>query len=255
MASKFESGHFINLAQFQNLNTYLGSQASYAPDAPEIQLPQLTAFAQEVSTATDLLVQEAATLQQVVNDRQQLFAQSIKVARRVMNYLEATSTNQEAIKDVRVHFTDMLSKKVSKKQIVADDGSVSDKSYSSSRLSYHSIAENFQKMVERLATMPVYAPSDNTVQLATLNTAYASLHNINTQVNNQFVTVTNARNHRDQLMYGKDIGLVDRANRIKKYLKYKYGPQSDQYKFASKLIFRRKQIRTNDPIPNNPDER
>lgn len=252
MASKFETGHFKNLSNFSTLLTYLATQPTYAPDAAELTLPQLQNFLTDMEDATNQLITDAQATQQLINDRQQTFEQARKLAKRIMLYLEANSTDDEAIKDVRTHYNEMQSKKVTKVQTVNEDGSTSEKTYSSNRLSYTSMAEHFQNMVERLKTVPGYAPSDNAIKIDTLEDLSAALHTANNSIATSFVTVTNTRNHRDQLMYSKNTGLVDLAFRIKNYLKYKYGAQSDQYHFANNLKYTRKQVRINDPVPTNP---
>lgn len=252
MASKFETGHFKNLSNFGTLVTYLATQPAYAPDAAELTVPQLQDFLANMEDATNQLVADAQAAQQLINDRQQIFEQTRKLARKIMLYLESNITDEAAIKDVRTHYNDMQSKKVTKVQTINDDGSTSEKSYSSNRLSYTSMAEHFQKMVERLKTVQGYAPTDNSIRIDTLEDLSSELHNANSSIAASFVTVTNSRNTRDHLMYGKNTGLVDLAMRIKKYLKYKYGTNSDQYHFAHKLKYTRKQIRINDPVPPNP---
>lgn len=252
MASKFETGHFINLSNFGTLISYLGTQPLYSPDATDLSIAQLTTYKQEVEDATNALVTEAAQLQQVINDRIQTFEQMRKLATRIMRYLEANSLDHEAIKDVRTFYKELQSKALNKKQVINEDGSVSEKTYSSSRLSYHSKAEHFQQMVARLATMPVYNPSDNTISLASLQAMSQTLNNHNAQVNTKYQLVTNARNERDNLMYQKDTGLVDKALRVKKYLQYKYGTQSDQYTYANSLRFTKKQVRKSETIPSEP---
>lgn len=252
MASKFETGHFINLSNFGTLIAYLGTQPQYSPDAADLSIASLTDYKDEVENATNTLVTEAAQLQQVINDRVQAFAQMQKLATRIMRYLEATSLDSEAIKDVKTFYKELLSKSLTKKEVINEDGSISEKTYSSSHLSYHSKAEHFQQMIARIATMPVYAPSDNAISIASLQAISQELFNHNQQVNAKYQEVVNTRNNRNILMYQKDIGLVDKAKRIKKYLQYKYGTQSDQYNYANSLKFTKKQVRQQDTIPSDP---
>lgn len=254
MASKFETGHFINLSNFNSLISYLGTQPQYLPDATELSIASLSDRRDEVTDATNNLITQAAQLQQKVNDRQQTFAQIKKIAMRVMRYIEATSTDHEAIKDIKSHHNELKSKNVTKIETINPDGSVSTKTYSNNRLSYFSIAENFQKMVERIATLNNYAPTDSAISITALQNHYQNLHNINTQTNQAFQEVSIARINRDVSMYEKDIGLVDLAIRVKKFAQYKFGMQSDQYKYIQSLVFTKKQIRIQEPLPDSPPE-
>jgi hypothetical protein len=246
MASKFETGHFKNMANFNSLISYLQALPNYAPDAQELKLTELVSVQNQAKATTDQLVTTAAALQQKVNDRQQLFDQARKLAVRLMRYLEARfADNEAALKDVRSHYTNLFSKKVNKKETIAPDGTVSEKTYSSSRLSFDSMAENFQKMVERLSTFHDYTPSEPSLQLLTLKQQYQELMNVNKTVNEQYIVVSNARIARDKMMYDKNTGMVDIAQRIKKYLQYQYGTQSEHTQYADRLKFTRKQIRIN----------
>lgn len=252
MASKFETGHFINLSNFGTLISYLNTQPLYSPDAADITLAGLTTYKQDLDDVTNNLVTTAAELQQIINDREQAFTQMRKLVVRIMRYLEANSLDHEAIKDVKTFYKEILGKGTTKKQIVAEDGTVSEKTYSSSRLSYHSKAEHFQQMIARIATMPIYAPSDSAITSANLQTISQGLHTLNQQVNAKYQEVVNIRNNRNLLMYQKDTGLVDKTLRVKKYLQYKYGTQSDQYRYALSLKFTKKQVRIQETIPSDP---
>lgn len=243
MASKYETGHFKNLSNFSSLISYLDTLSSYAPDATEIQMRSLQTLYDDTKTATDNLVTMSAALQQSINDRQLKFEQMRKLSTKIMKYLEANSTDDEAIKDVLTHYRDLGSKKLSRKETVGADGSVSEKTYSSSRLSFESKAENFQKMVERLATIPGYAPSNVELQIPTLQTVYENLHTINRAVNEEYHEVNQSRTARNQLMYEKNTGLVDIAQRVKKHLQYQYGSTSEQYRHASAIKFTKKRMK------------
>lgn len=253
MASTFETGHFINLANFGTLLSYLATQPLYLPDAPELRLSALEQYRQEVQTATNNLITQAAVLQQDINNRQQRFAHMRKLAVRLMRYLKANSTDHEAIKDVNTHYRLLTSRPVSRKQVIQEDGTIGGKAYSRSRLSFPSMAENFQKMVERIAAMSRYAPADSSISLPALQARYRELHNSNSDVNTQYQVVHNARCNRNLLLYKKDTGLVDLVYRIKKILQYKYGMRSDQYHYANALRFTKKRIRTGES-PDNEQE-
>lgn len=253
MASRFETGHFINLSNFGTLLTYLATQPAYLPDAAALQLVALEQYRQEVNTATNTLVTAGAVLQQEVNNRQELFEQTRTLARRLMRYLTASSTDHEAIKDVNTHYRMLFARPVSRRIIVQEDGTVAEKAYSGSRLSFHSMAENFQKMVERIATMPHYAPADNSIGLTTLQDRYQELHTTNSGVNTQYQMVHNARYNRDLLMYKTDTGMLALARRVKRYLQYKYGLGSEQYHYANALRFTGKQIRTGELLDETPE--
>lgn len=250
MASKFETGHFKNLANFGTLINYLGTQPTYMPDEVSIQLASLDAQRAEIEMATTNLVAHAAELQVSINTRQQQFAQMRKFATRLMRYLEAIGVDTDTLNDVKTHYKNLSTKKLGRVEKIGEDGSVSEKTYSSSRLSYESMAENFQKMVARIASISNYAPNEQAIQINNLNAQYEQLHNTNEQVNAQFQLVYNTRNLRDQLMYSKGSGLYDIVMRIKKYLQFKYGLQSDQVKYANTLTFTRKQIRIQGQLPN-----
>lgn len=248
MASKFETGHFVNLNHFNALLQYLATLPQYAPDVEDLQLAPLQSFRDQMTTTMNQLYEESATLQQMVNNRVQYYDQTNKMAARIMRYLEANATDEAAIADVRAHYNSMKSKKLSRKETVGEDGNINVKTYSSNRLSFVSKAEHFQKMVERMATMSGFNPTDAAITLNNLKTRYQDLNSINSDINAQVQKVNNIRNERDQLMYQKTTGLVDRAARIKKYIQYKYGHQSDQEKALKSFKFKKKQVRLKQDI-------
>lgn len=249
MSSKFETGHFINLSNFKTLLSYINSLPAYSPDADEIKSTTLTDLCTRVETATNDLIASTSAFQELINDRQRLFAQTMKHASRIVSYLEANISDDAAIKDVKTYYNLLASRKLSRKEKIAADGSISEKTYSTSRMSYHSRAENFQKMVERISTIDGYSPTEAGSSLTALRAAYQALHDMNENVNAEYNKMNMLRNKRDILMYKKDTGLVDSALRVKKYLKFKFGDNSEEYRTSTKLIFRKKQIRIADTTP------
>ena len=104
-------------------------------------------------------------------------------------------------------------------------------------MSYDNRLDNLSKLVNLLSSETGYAPNENELKVATLNTMLTTMKAKNTAVINAITALSNARIDRNKILYKEGTGLYDIAMAVKAYVKSVFGATSPEYKQVSKIKF------------------
>jgi len=244
MASTIETGHAKNVATFEDLTSFItGYGATYNPSKAALKLPALiTQLAAASATLQAVKVAKTAN-DNATNSRELAFKPLKPLATRIMNALAATDAETQTLDDAKS--TNMKIQGKRAKAITQPDakalaaGANPIKTASTSQQSFDKMIDHFAQLIATLTAEANYAPNENELQVATLNTLLADLRAKNTVVINTTTALSNARIDRDDALYGADTGLVDVAQDAKQYVKSIFGATSRQYKQVSGLKFTR----------------
>lgn len=256
MASTSETGHPINVANFEDLiSRCIGYGISYQPTKAVLQIPALQALrltAQGNLTAVNSAI---VILINSINARQIAFDPIKPLSTRIVNALDATDASDELVKDAQTINRKIQGKRKGETTTpttptdpvppVPPTGTdpvpppvpPTEKQISVSQQSYDSLLENFNKLILLVASEPTYTPNEADLQVGTLQTLAANLANQNTAVINATTALSNARIARNHTLYDPKTGLYDIQNEVKKYVKSVFGASSDEYKQISKIKF------------------
>jgi phosphatidate phosphatase PAH1 len=171
------------------------------------------------------------------------FANSSKVVTKISNAIKATETSTQVDDNVSTiirklqgrRATPLLSEE-QKAQKTAEGKTVNQ--ISVSQLSFDSKIENLDKLIKLLASIPLYAPNENELKVATLTTLYTDLKTKNTAVITALAALNTALISRNEILYKPITGLVELAIAAKTYIKSIYGASSPQYTLIGKLGFK-----------------
>lgn len=243
MINNSESGHAVNVANFNALITFVtGYGESYNPSNNLIKLPAL----QEMSgVAAEILggVNTAlSAYNAAVAAREVLFGPLSKMVTRVMSFLKASGVSAQVYDQVYAVARKIKGTRAS--AIIKPEPSVDGtepvsepKQVSASQMSYDSRAENFGKMVQLLAGIPEYNPNENDLKIEALGELFDGLKAKNNAVIAADVPLSNVRIARNQFLYTETTGLVDVALTVKNYVKAVFGATSPQYKQVGNIKF------------------
>ena len=247
MASTSETGHPKNVANFENVVSFvIGYGATYNPSKANLKVPALQTQLASCKANIASVTSTSVAFNNAVNARMIAFYGLRKLATRLVNALDATAASAQAVKDLKTVNAKVQGSKLTK----ADSGKTAKtidpnapvvdtpKTISSAQLSYSSLIEHIATIITILSTEPTYLPNENDLKVATLNTLLTNLKNTNTGVINAYTTVSNARIARDQSLYNTTNGLCQTAKEIKMYVKSVYGATSPQYKQISGIEFK-----------------
>lgn len=241
MAKQNETGHAINVANFEDLIAVCtGYGASYNPVKNSLTLVNLNSRHQQTKNIADAVNSALPVNTNAINAREQAFAPLKQLATRIPYAVAASDVPANAVADVKTIVRKLQGKRATPKATdnPATPENESEKSISAVQLSFDSRVENLDKLIELLATLPGYNPNEPELTVAGLTTLLASLKSANTAVINSYTALANARLNRNDELYNPQTGLLPLAADVKAYIKSVFGVSSPQYKLAGKIKFK-----------------
>ncbi|PWS33868.1 hypothetical protein [Pedobacter paludis] len=98
MSTAYETGHAKNVANFENLLTFISAYgATYNPSNPAIQLVALNTKAQEARTTAEQVNTHLANYNIATATRAKAFEPMQKLSTRLFNALKATDASKQEI--------------------------------------------------------------------------------------------------------------------------------------------------------------
>ncbi|UOB16422.1 hypothetical protein [Abyssalbus ytuae] len=248
MSKKTETGHAKNVANFAKLVSFCtGYGADYNPSNISITLKALTILYADAQNTVNDLNTALPAYNNAIAAREIAFKPLSKLITRVINGLKATGASPE-VKDKAITIARKIQgRKTSikpteeKKQKMSEQGKDAKKS-SSSRLSFDNRIDNFEKLINILSSIPQYNPNETELQVMSLTKLFEDLRAKNSNATATEIPLSNARLKRNNLLYTSEEGLIDRALKVKAYVKSLYGASSPQYRQISGLEFKRYKI-------------
>ena len=243
MSSKSETGHAVNVANFNELISFVtGYGEAYNPSNEAIALRTLQTVASNSAAALEAIYTAQGPYNNAVAAREVAFDPLSKLVTRVMNMLKVSGVSEEVYNSVNTVARKIKGQRATPKTTAPENGGESDettetKTRSTSQMSYDSREENFAKFIQLLSAIPEYAPNEVELQVATLTTLSTNLQAKNSAVLSAEVPLSNARIERNNVLYAPTTGLVETAGKVKTYVKAIFGATSPQYKQISKLKF------------------
>lgn len=243
MASKSETGHAKNAANFELLLTYVSSLGTaYNPARAALKLPAMQTQLTSAKNSISAINAAYPAYANATAAREAAFAPLSKLVTRVGNALKATDASDQVIENAYSFVRKLQGRRASVKKTngaATDPLAAADepKTISTSRMSYDSRLDNFDKLIKLLAAIPQYAPNEADLKITALNTVYNDLKAKNLAVINAEAPLINARIARNSVFYTEKTGVVDVSLDVKLYIKSIYGATSEQYKAVSGLKF------------------
>ena len=241
MASTSETGHAKNVANFQDLISFVtGYGATYNPNKNMLKLPQLNTVYTAAQTSLASVVNKNTTYNNKVNERVIAFKDLRTLATRLINALQITDASTETIADAKAFNKKLQGIRTRAVAAPTDPSAPAPNTISTSQQSYDQQIQHLAGIISILESEPSYAPNEVDLQIATLTAKQAALTAKNSAVANAYTNVSNARIERDTTIYGTDEGLFDIAAEVKKYVKSAFGATSPQFAQVKAIEFTNK---------------
>jgi hypothetical protein len=243
MSSTSETGHAKNVANFEDLISFCtGYGTAYNPSKASIKLPALNTLFTSAKTVLQTVKSNKTTLDNATNVREIGFEPFKKLCTRIVNALEATDASKQTVNDAKTINRKIQGKRADKIILPPPPTDptakvIEDNHISVSQQSFDNLIDHFTKLIQLVSAEPLYNPNETDLKVVQLNTLLTSLKASNTAVITATTGHSNALISRNDMFYKKDVGLVDIALEVKKYVKSVFGATSPQYKQVSKLKF------------------
>lgn len=236
MASKSETGHARNVANFESLISFCTAYGTaYNPSKSTLKIESLNTTLSSARESINQVTNAKNTLDLVINERQIKFSPLKSTATRIISALTVTDASAETVADAK-----SINMKIQGRRSSAKPEESSEKKViSTSQQSFDSLLDNFLKLIDLIASEPSYTPNETELQVQTLQTYAQEMQTANTAVINANTIYSNAKIARDNTLYVDNAGMVDIALDVKTYVKSVFGTSSPQYKQISKLSFRK----------------
>lgn len=243
MANQKESGHPINVANFDELIEFvLGYGEDFKPTKKSIQTNALRLVSTNANNALAAVNLVLPTYTNAVTAREVVFEPLSKLVTRLMNALIATDATTQVVdsakslgRKLRGVRANPKKTEEQKKALLAKGVEVVEKS--SSQLGYNNLVSNFDQLINLLASISVFEPNEEDLKISSLTVLYNDLKSKNAAVIAAKAPLSNARLLRNRILYKEKTGLYDVAADVKAYVKSLYGATSPQYKQISQLKF------------------
>ena len=241
MASTSETGHAKNVANFEDLISFVtGYGATYNPNKNALKLPQLNTLYTASQTSLADVVTKNTAYNNKVNERVVAFKDLKSLSTRLINALQTTDATPQKVADAKAFNKKMQGIRAKAVETPTDPNAPAPNTISTSQQSYDQQIQHLAGIISVLQTEPSYAPNETDLQIATLTAKQADLTAKNNAVSTAYTNVSNSRIARDTTIYGTDTGLFDIATEVKKYIKSVFGATSPQFAQVKGIEFTKK---------------
>ena len=263
MASTSESGHAINVANFNRLIAAVKSYgAAYNPAKTALKIPNLEQVLTEAEAAMNEVAQKVSVYNQAVGERYMHFAGLKKFCTRVINAASATDAAPKTVETVKAINKKIQGVRAGAKpnsgvatapaDTTAPDGEgtsgqpnggvaiLDEKTHSTSQQSYEMQLENFRNLVAMLKSDPNYLPNETELQITALEQKADAMKSANANLATLFWDVKNARIARDKTFYSVVTGLYPIQMGVKEYVKSVYGANAAEFRNISGIAIKNK---------------
>ncbi len=236
MASTAETGHAINLGNFDDLTSKAkGMGTKYVPANAALKVAnmqtQYTAAAALHKNVGDTRYAVAVA----INGRQVEFEDFKPTATQVTNMFEVMLPNDtRAIADLRALNAKIQGSRT--KKVVA--AGLTQKTISASQQSFDQQVQHMKDLIAFLQQYPTYVPNEANLTVAAMQAELARMQATNAAMNPVETAYQNALIARNVAFYDPQTGLVRVAALVKKYVKGVYKANAPEYKVFSGIPFR-----------------
>lgn len=222
------------------ISAVVGYGNAYNPSNQLITLAALQAALDAANDAMDNVSTKKATESLADTARENLFAPLGSLVTRTFNYYTSTGAPDNRIADAKVFHRKMQGKRATPLP-VDDPATPADEAankHSVSQQSYTQKIEHLDGLIDLYEGDVAYAPNENDLKTAELVNVSDQLKAANMASINAATNTVNSLDHRDDVLYNIETGLVARAALVKKYVAAVFGVTSPQYAQVKGLKFR-----------------
>ncbi len=240
MASTSETGHAKNVANFQDLITFVtGYGAIYNPTKNALKLPQLVTLSTTSQTSLADVITKNTAYNNKVNERVVAFSNLKSLSTRLINALQTTDATNQKVADAKAFNKKMQGIRASAITTSEDPNAPAPTTISTSQQSYDQQIQHLAGLISILQSEPSYAPNEVDLKIVTLTAKQADLTAKNNAVATAYTNISNSRIGRNSTLYTPTTGLFDIATEVKKYIKSIYGATSPQFAQVKGIEFRK----------------
>ena len=241
MSSTSETGHAINVANYEKMIAYISTYPEYNPANGNLTQAALNTLLNKAKTTMSDV--NAVTSPKIVevNRRQQAFAPVESLATKLIAALSASQiTDRRIVADAQTVARKLQGRRAEAKKAVdpAVPAEEADKYISNSQKSFDNQVEFMDKLIKILEVETGYAPNETELTLLSLKKFHSNLAVANKMVIDTTAAYDNQLIVRQKVLYAPVTGMIDIAKEVKNYLKSLYGASHPSFKQVKAIPFR-----------------
>jgi hypothetical protein len=215
----------------QDLHKLLSGYEAYTPPREEESLEGFQAFITKLSKSDENVINKVQNYRNISRLRRDTFFNGPGSIKNMIYSLGAVVASQYGYKSseaaiVESYIDAIRYTKVTKSAASTGTENIeTEKSYTLGKQSYATITKSFHNIITLINGFENYKPGNEEYSLEKLNVTYTNLNLLNDTVIQKYSEMVNSRRERKSI-YDE---LKDRVNRIKSYVRSKYGTNSTQY--------------------------
>lgn len=243
MSSTSETGMAKMVGNFNNLiSVCIGWADKYVPSQKALEVANLQTVYVQAVAAIKAVNTAKSPFDLAVNKRQLVFEPVKTLATRIVNALISSEADKKIIADARTINRKIQGTRAPKSATPAAENTEpkeqSPKTISAAQLSFDSLQDNFDKLLELIKLEEKYKPNETELKITALDSFFALLASTNKSVVDAETPLNNKRIERDSILYDEPGGLVPLALKVKAYAISVFKASSPQYKQVNKIPFR-----------------
>lgn len=237
-----ESGDQKLLGNLRQLIDLVSADSNYNPANSKIKVAGLeTLYTSGQSAATNVTAAQPA-YKVSVNNRQTIFADVAPRMGSASRMAKASGADQLILDDIDTYRRKLSSPRKPRAPRVdpeapANEDGPSNKSHSTSQMSYDNQVGNVDGVVALLGTIAAYNPNEDALKITALQAFAAELRAANDAVSHNFPPLSQARGLRNEALYTGEDSVVNIAKLVKAYVSAAFGTDSTLYKQIKGIRF------------------
>ncbi len=165
-----ETGHAKNIAEFETLANFITNLGTlYQPSKDDLKLANLNSLLTDARNSLSQTQHNFSQWKDVTNQRETAFADSGKLAVRVVNAFAVSGADNLDISDAKSFVRKMQGRRAKEKAAPTTPGEAV-KTHSASQTSYDNKVQHFAQLVSILENNSQYKPNEADLKTATLTT-------------------------------------------------------------------------------------
>lgn len=221
-----------------------GFGGNYNPGRQTLQLKAMRALLTEAQSSLHNVSQKKDAFDRKTNERVKAFAGLEIMANRVVRIMEALQIPRATINDARYYTRLIAGRRATPKSPIQAEGNENPLVYRSvSQLSYDDRALNLLRFAQMVQDLPTYKTNVVELQAQTIMDKAVQLQNLNEEVYKARLELTDARLHRNRILYGSIDGLVPNGMAIKHFIRALFGTRSGEAARLKEVSFTKQKVR------------
>jgi hypothetical protein len=242
MSSKIESGINTYVGHFDRLIDACESfGASYRPVPQNLLIPALRAQSEAVKAAITAVDSALPAYVAAEGARYAKFALLPPLATRV----QAAAAVLGLPESIIVHIKEVVRKiRGQRAQKLPDNPPEGDteKHISVSQKSFDEQIEHLNQLIALVDSQPAYVPAETDITVASLKIFLEDMRALHSAAVAAGFPVDAARQHRNELLFAPQTGMMPTGLAVKEYVKAAFGASSPQYKEVKPITFKNRKL-------------